>query len=171
MHAIFTRRSAQDPVLSDPRYKTKPLRTASCGRIPARLVLAAGMGTLSFGFTFSGFWLAGVGPKQRRPPAPARSSCEQVVQERSSVNAGCMFQLATIQDTAVKIVPENLGLPRLEALTQRIESTYVDKARSVCASQSRARLCRAQQTADGDNPAHAAGHRERGPVRHAVRDC
>lgn len=40
-----------------------------------------------------------------------------------------MFQLATLQDTAVKIIPENLGLPRLEALTQRLENTYVDRVR------------------------------------------
>ena len=39
-----------------------------------------------------------------------------------------VFQLVTIEDTAVKILPENLGLPRLEALTQRLESVYIDKA-------------------------------------------
>lgn len=48
---------------------------------------------------------------------------------RAHGHVRCMFQLAQLQDTAVKIIPENLGLPRLEALTQRLENTYVDKAR------------------------------------------
>ncbi len=39
------------------------------------------------------------------------------------------FQVATIEDKAVRIAPHNLALTRLEAITQQIEATYVDKAR------------------------------------------
>jgi DNA-directed RNA polymerase subunit RpoE len=38
-----------------------------------------------------------------------------------------MFQIARLEDPNVKILPENLGKPRLEAVTQVIESLYVDK--------------------------------------------
>ena len=38
-----------------------------------------------------------------------------------------MFQVARIEDANVKILPENLGKPRLEAITQEIESLYMDK--------------------------------------------
>lgn len=38
-----------------------------------------------------------------------------------------MFQVATIEDKAVRIAPHNLALTLLEALTQQIEATYVDK--------------------------------------------
>ena len=38
-----------------------------------------------------------------------------------------MFQIARLEDANVKILPENLGRPRLEAITQEIESLYMDK--------------------------------------------
>ena len=38
-----------------------------------------------------------------------------------------MFQIARLEDPNVKILPENLGKPRLTAVTQVIESLYVDK--------------------------------------------
>lgn len=38
-----------------------------------------------------------------------------------------MFQIARLEDASVKILPENLGKPRLEAITQEIESLYMDK--------------------------------------------
>lgn len=38
-----------------------------------------------------------------------------------------MFQVARLEDASVKILPENLGKPRLEAITQEIESLYIDK--------------------------------------------
>ena len=38
-----------------------------------------------------------------------------------------MFQIARLEDASVKIPPENLGKPRLEAITQEIESLYIDK--------------------------------------------
>ena len=37
-----------------------------------------------------------------------------------------MFQIARLEDASVKIPPENLGKPRLEAITQEIESLYID---------------------------------------------
>jgi hypothetical protein len=40
-----------------------------------------------------------------------------------------MFQISRLEDTNVKILPENLGKPRLEAITQEIESLYMDKVR------------------------------------------
>lgn len=74
---------------------------------------------------------------RRAHPAPqVRAKNSRVTASRVSTLrtdkircACCMFQLATLQDTAVKIIPENLGLPRLEALTQRLENTYVDRVR------------------------------------------
>jgi DNA-directed RNA polymerase subunit RpoE len=38
-----------------------------------------------------------------------------------------MFQIARLEDPNVKILPENLGKPRLTAITQVIEDLYVDK--------------------------------------------
>ena len=38
-----------------------------------------------------------------------------------------MFQISRLEDANVKILPENLGKPRLEAITQEIESLYIDK--------------------------------------------
>lgn len=38
-----------------------------------------------------------------------------------------MFQIARLEDPNVKILPENLGKPRLTAITQVIENLYVDK--------------------------------------------
>jgi DNA-directed RNA polymerase III subunit RPC8 len=38
-----------------------------------------------------------------------------------------MFQIATLEDCAVKIPPSNLGKSTLEAVTQELESSYVDK--------------------------------------------
>ena len=43
------------------------------------------------------------------------------------ISGGEMFQVARIEDANVKILPENLGKPRLEAITQEIESLYMDK--------------------------------------------
>lgn len=78
---------------------------------------------------------AAVPAATRLPARPLRlqtrhsKATTRALSSTCAVRAPCMFQLATLQDTAVKIVPENLGLPRLEALTQRLENTYVDKAR------------------------------------------
>jgi hypothetical protein len=41
-----------------------------------------------------------------------------------------MFQISTLEDKAVRILPANLALTQLEAITQQIEATYVDKARA-----------------------------------------
>jgi len=40
-----------------------------------------------------------------------------------------MFQVATIEDKAVRILPHCLALSQLEAITQQLELTYIDKAR------------------------------------------
>ena len=40
-----------------------------------------------------------------------------------------MFQVATIEDKAVRILPHRLALSQLEAITQQLELTYIDKAR------------------------------------------
>ena len=40
-----------------------------------------------------------------------------------------MFQVATIEDRAVRILPHCLALSQLEAITQQLELTYIDKAR------------------------------------------
>jgi len=42
-----------------------------------------------------------------------------------------MFQVATIEDRAVRVLPHCLALSRLEAITQHLELTYIDKARKV----------------------------------------
>ena len=39
-----------------------------------------------------------------------------------------MFQIARLEDANVKILPENLGRPRLEAITQEIESLYMGQS-------------------------------------------
>lgn len=39
------------------------------------------------------------------------------------------FRVSTLLDTAVRIAPANLALSLLEAVTQQLEATYVDKAR------------------------------------------
>jgi hypothetical protein len=49
-----------------------------------------------------------------------------------------MFQVSTIEDKAVRIQPSNLALTQLEAITQQIEATYVDKVR---ASEGAGRAC------------------------------
>ena len=41
-----------------------------------------------------------------------------------------MFQISTLEDKAVRILPANLALTQLEAITQQLEATYVDKARA-----------------------------------------
>jgi DNA-directed RNA polymerase subunit E'/Rpb7 len=41
-----------------------------------------------------------------------------------------MFMLSVISDSHVRVIPENLGKPRVEALSDAIEQIYVDK---VCA--------------------------------------
>jgi hypothetical protein len=41
-----------------------------------------------------------------------------------------MFQISTLEDPAVRVAPANLALTQLEAITQQIEATYVDKARA-----------------------------------------
>ena len=46
-------------------------------------------------------------------------------QSRKAILA--MFQISRLEDANVKILPENLGKPRLEAITQEIESLYIDK--------------------------------------------
>lgn len=43
-----------------------------------------------------------------------------------------MFQIATLEDSAVKIPPCNLGKSTLEAVTQELESLYVDKVVPEC---------------------------------------
>jgi DNA-directed RNA polymerase subunit E'/Rpb7 len=43
-----------------------------------------------------------------------------------------MFQLASLSDSAVKIAPANLGKSTLEAVTQELESLYVDKVLPEC---------------------------------------
>lgn len=45
---------------------------------------------------------------------------------------GRMFQLASLSDSAVKIAPANLGKSTLEAVTQELESLYVDKVLPEC---------------------------------------
>jgi sulfatase maturation enzyme AslB (radical SAM superfamily) len=50
-----------------------------------------------------------------------------------------MFQVSTIEDKAVRIQPSNLALTQLEAITQQIEATYVDKVR---ASEGAGRACK-----------------------------
>jgi len=40
-----------------------------------------------------------------------------------------MFQVSVIEDKAVRILPQNLALKPLEAITQQLEATYIDKAR------------------------------------------
>ena len=40
-----------------------------------------------------------------------------------------MFQVVTIEDRAVRVLPHSLALSRLEAITQHLELTYIDKAR------------------------------------------
>jgi hypothetical protein len=45
----------------------------------------------------------------------------------TATNTLNMFQIARLEDASVKILPENLGKPRLEAITQEIESLYIDK--------------------------------------------
>jgi len=50
-----------------------------------------------------------------------------------------MFQISTLEDPAVRVAPANLALTQLEAITQQIEATYVDKARA----RSRAAPCSA----------------------------
>ena len=52
------------------------------------------------------------------PSAWARVSPEAIL---------AMFQISRLEDANVKILPENLGKPRLEAITQEIESLYIDK--------------------------------------------
>ena len=41
-----------------------------------------------------------------------------------------MFQISVLEDPAVRVAPANLALTQLEAITQQIEATYVDKARA-----------------------------------------
>ena len=62
------------------------------------------------------------------------SFCQQtyVALEGSSapvarLSSRAMFQISRLEDANVKILPENLGKPRLEAITQVIESLYIDK--------------------------------------------
>ena len=43
-----------------------------------------------------------------------------------------MFQLVSLSDSAVKIPPANLGKSTLEAVTQELESLYVDKVLAEC---------------------------------------
>ena len=43
-----------------------------------------------------------------------------------------MFQIATLEDGAVKVPPANLGKSTLEAVTQELESLYVDKILPEC---------------------------------------
>jgi len=38
-----------------------------------------------------------------------------------------MFVLSTLSDSHVRVLPENLGKPRVEALSDAIEQIYVDK--------------------------------------------
>jgi hypothetical protein len=45
-----------------------------------------------------------------------------------------MFQISTLEDKAVRILPANLALSQLEAITQQLEATYVDKARGAAAA-------------------------------------
>ena len=48
------------------------------------------------------------------------------------ISVGRMFQLASLSDSAVKIAPANLGKSTLEAVTQELESLYVDKVLPEC---------------------------------------
>jgi hypothetical protein len=41
-----------------------------------------------------------------------------------------MFQISIIEDKAVRILPQNLALKQLEAVTQQLEATYIDKVRA-----------------------------------------
>ena len=43
-----------------------------------------------------------------------------------------MFQIVALSDGAVKIAPVNLGKSTLEAVTQELESLYVDKVLAEC---------------------------------------
>lgn len=43
-----------------------------------------------------------------------------------------MFQIVALSDSAVKIAPANLGKSTLEAVTQELESLYVDKVLAEC---------------------------------------
>ena len=59
--------------------------------------------------------------------AGARASAARGEARRLRRHASAMFQIARLEDANVKILPENLGRPRLEAITQEIESLYMDK--------------------------------------------
>ena len=76
-----------------------------------------------------------------------------------------MFQISTLEDSAVRIAPANLALTRLEAITQQIEATYVDKVRprkadctrrrAVAALSLAGRGCRRPAVHDAPEPASA----------------
>lgn len=50
-----------------------------------------------------------------------------------------MFQISVLEDPAVRVAPANLALTQLEAITQQIEATYVDKVRARCRAAPRLR--------------------------------
>ena len=52
-----------------------------------------------------------------------------------------MFQISVLEDPAVRVAPANLALTQLEAITQQIEATYVDKARARRRAAQRRRGC------------------------------
>jgi hypothetical protein len=96
-----------------------------------------------------------------------------------------MFQVAIIEDKAVRILPHCLALSQLEAITQQLELTYIDKARPGWAWTRRARCGAVKEQAQAlrlrrgrvlspfyDTPllAAAPGDPRPGLRRHSVRN-
>lgn len=69
------------------------------------------------------------GTAARRLRWPCDKEDETREQQLSSLAAVAMFQVVEFEDKAIRILPQNLALSRLEAITQQVEATYVDKAR------------------------------------------